>query len=75
MSVMPASPTPSSSHDKKTPLLLLPDRSGGGGASSHNSKADWDRHRDTIIRLYWQRNLPLREVQDIMEREHGFYAS
>lgn len=38
-------------------------------------KTDWNRHRETIIRLYWEENMPLRDVQDIMKREYGFDAS
>lgn len=31
-------------------------------------------HREQLIRLYWVQDLPLREVQEIMKREHGLDA-
>lgn len=36
---------------------------------------DWDQHRDRILRLYDIEDKPLREVCEIMQRDHGFHAS
>lgn len=38
-------------------------------------EADWNRHRETITRLYWEENLPLHDVREIMKHDHGFDAS
>lgn len=37
--------------------------------------ADWNEHRETIARLYWDENKPLKEVSTIMKEEHGFHAT
>lgn len=36
---------------------------------------NWTHHRESIIRLYWEENLPLHDVRDIMKRDYGFDAS
>ncbi|KAK7908790.1 hypothetical protein PG985_016093 [Apiospora marii] len=36
---------------------------------------DWNEHRETITRLYWDENKPLKEVSSIMREEHGFHAT
>ena len=36
---------------------------------------DWERHRETIKRLYLDKKKPLREVMAIMAREHGHKAT
>ncbi|KAK6069008.1 hypothetical protein SCUP515_09213 [Seiridium cupressi] len=36
------------------------------------SEEDWERHKDTVIRLYWNENRTLREVMDTMKRDSGF---
>lgn len=38
-------------------------------------KDDWEKHRALIIRLYSSENRTLREVNEIMERDHNFYAT
>ena len=35
----------------------------------------WKQYRDIIIREYIDENKPLHEVQQVMERIHGFKAS
>lgn len=35
----------------------------------------WDKHRDVIVRLYKEQNLPLHEVRKILEDKHQFKAS
>lgn len=37
--------------------------------------AEWKRHKEEIIRLYWEEDLPAYRVQEIMRREHGFDKS
>ncbi|KAK8041749.1 hypothetical protein PG993_006272 [Apiospora rasikravindrae] len=37
--------------------------------------ADWTKHRETITRLYWDENKPLKEVSSIMREQHGFHAT
>ncbi|RYP64482.1 hypothetical protein DL770_009195 [Monosporascus sp. CRB-9-2] len=36
---------------------------------------DWDAHRETISRLYWDESRPLPEVMEIMRSQHNFYAT
>ena len=36
---------------------------------------NWEKYRAQIFELYKAQNLPLHQVRDIMEREHGFKAS
>ena len=36
---------------------------------------DWDAHRETISRLYWDESRPLPEVMDIMRSRHDFHAT
>jgi hypothetical protein len=36
---------------------------------------DWDAHKETITRLYWDERRTLKEVMDTMERDHNFYAT
>ena len=49
--------------------------------SSHSANGrppreeDWERHRETIKRLYLDKKKPLREVMVIMAREHGHKAT
>ncbi|KAK2609745.1 hypothetical protein N8I77_003232 [Diaporthe amygdali] len=44
---------------------------GSKGPGTH----DWSRHRPTIKRLYIDERKPLKEVMEIMARDHGFMAS
>ncbi|KAK7952739.1 Clr5 domain-containing protein [Apiospora aurea] len=37
--------------------------------------ADWTRHRETITRLWWDENKPLKEVSRMMKEEYGFHAT
>ena len=37
--------------------------------------ADWDRMKDIIHSHYIGKNLPLKDVKAIMEREHSFKAT
>lgn len=39
------------------------------------SAQEWESHRETITRLFWDENRPLREVVEIMSRDHGFNAT
>ncbi|KAK7973072.1 hypothetical protein PG996_007300 [Apiospora saccharicola] len=39
------------------------------------SAQEWESHREIITRLFWDENRPLREVVEIMSREHGFNAT
>lgn len=36
---------------------------------------DCDLHRETIARLYWLEDRVLKQLMEIMETEHGFYAT
>lgn len=36
---------------------------------------DWASHKDTIIRLYSNRNLTLKQVVSIMREKHQFFAT
>ncbi|KAH8666843.1 hypothetical protein BX600DRAFT_462653 [Xylariales sp. PMI_506] len=36
---------------------------------------DWELHKETIKELWWDQNKHLRDVVDIMGKEHGFYAT
>jgi hypothetical protein len=38
-------------------------------------QADWDRLKSVIHALYIKKNLPLKDVRAIMEREHSFKAT
>jgi hypothetical protein len=38
-------------------------------------RADWVRFKDVIHALYIKKNLPLKDVRAIMEREHSFKAT
>ncbi|KAI1849478.1 hypothetical protein JX266_004973 [Neoarthrinium moseri] len=37
--------------------------------------ADWQAHRDIFTRLYWDQDLSLTQVMDIMEQKHQFFAT
>lgn len=37
--------------------------------------ADWEKHRQTIIDLYYHQNKTLKEVKTVMEQEHHFFAT
>ncbi|KAK8877457.1 Clr5 domain-containing protein [Apiospora arundinis] len=39
------------------------------------SAQEWESRRETITRLFWDENRPLREVVEIMSRDHGFNAT
>ncbi|KAK7752618.1 hypothetical protein SLS62_005387 [Diatrype stigma] len=39
------------------------------------SHDDWEVHRETISRLYWDECKPLPDVIEIMRSEHGFHAT
>lgn len=39
------------------------------------SASEWEKHRELISRLFWDENRPLREVVEIMSRDHGFNAT
>lgn len=39
------------------------------------SRYDWSKHKPTIKRLYMDEDKTLREMMDIMEREHNFVAT
>lgn len=45
------------------------------GASVPRTKEEWDSHRTVITRLYSEQDLPLREVQRIMESQYKFKAT
>jgi hypothetical protein len=38
-------------------------------------QADWDRLKSVIHALYIKKNLPLKDVRAVMEREHSFKAT
>ncbi|KAK7943654.1 uncharacterized protein PG986_012767 [Apiospora aurea] len=48
---------------------------GRGSRGQWASQADWDRHRPLISHLYIEEGKPLKEVIDILERDHGFKAT
>ncbi|KAJ4990521.1 hypothetical protein SVAN01_03968 [Stagonosporopsis vannaccii] len=37
-------------------------------------EAEWAPHKERIIRLHVMKNLPLKDVRAIMQRDHGFNA-
>ena len=39
------------------------------------SPDDWARHKDVIIKLYSDDDMALKEVMQIMEEKHDFYAT
>ncbi|EMR65916.1 hypothetical protein MGN70_000273 [Eutypa lata] len=39
------------------------------------SQDDWEAHRETISRLYWDECRPLPDVMEIMRSEHNFHAT
>lgn len=44
-------------------------------ASNGPRRNDWSRHMPTIKRLYIDEDNTLKEVMEIMERDHNFVAS
>lgn len=36
---------------------------------------EWDLHREKISRIYWDENKTLKELAEIMRKEHGFNAT
>ncbi|KAK9417632.1 putative Clr5 domain-containing protein [Seiridium unicorne] len=36
---------------------------------------DWEPHKEKISSLYWDEDRPLKEVAEIMRRDHGFHAT
>jgi ribosomal protein S17E len=38
-------------------------------------EAEWEKHKDRILELYETNRLKVKEVKEVMEREHGFIAS
>lgn len=57
----------SSSNDASTPQLVIVQKD----AEDHK----WAWCRQKIIWLYWEQNLPLKQVQEIMRREDGLKAT
>lgn len=45
------------------------------GAVVPETAEEWNEHRDLITKLYRDMNLPLREVQRIMEEDYNFKAT
>ena len=39
---------------------------------ANDSNTDWDRHKATIYSLYVEEDLKLKELIDVMAKEHGF---
>lgn len=66
----PPSGGTSSGDDASTPEASepAPERKG-----TQDHKWAWCRQK--IIWLYWEQNLPLQQVQEIMRREHGLKAT
>ena len=72
-------------HDPCHPsdLILVARRSqptaGGTDASEHRrtevTQSDWNIHRETILYLYRDCMQPLNRVREIMEHDHGFFAT
>lgn len=48
-------------------------------AISHNAWAtkaeDWEARKEMISKLYWDEDKTLKEVMEIMRRDHGFNAT
>lgn len=36
---------------------------------------DWEANKETITRLYWEQDRPLKEVAQTMKYQHGFNAT
>jgi hypothetical protein len=49
--------------------------SSGSARTRWAGPEDWDAQHNNIKKLYWDQNLPLKEVVEIMQREHHFYAT
>jgi hypothetical protein len=48
---------------------------GGSNQSAMPTKEEWDQYRDTISRLYFVENQPLRKVRALMSERYGFRAT
>ncbi|ETS75963.1 hypothetical protein PFICI_12907 [Pestalotiopsis fici W106-1] len=50
---------------------------GGGGAPGRRwaTLEDWELHKERITALYWDQGKTLREVSEIMEKEHHLHAT
>ncbi|ROV90734.1 hypothetical protein VSDG_08281 [Cytospora chrysosperma] len=63
-------PSPASSHSAhETTATRAP------GPGRCPSRYDWSKHMSTIKRLYIDEDKPLKEVMDIMQKEHNFIAT
>jgi hypothetical protein len=36
---------------------------------------DWEAYKETICDIYWDQSKTLKELSEIMIRDHGFYAT
>lgn len=64
--------------DNESPVTMVEGSQNSGSnsiATLPRNAEEWNQHRETITRLYSRMNLPMREVQQIMERKHGFKAT
>ncbi|KAK8115307.1 Clr5 domain-containing protein [Apiospora kogelbergensis] len=57
------------------PMSVSPEPLAHRGKLVWATDADWIKHRETITRLYWDENKPLKEVSKIMKEEHDFHAT
>ena len=53
----------------------LASESGADYRDSHATKIDWERHKATIEHLYLGKKKNLKELIEIMARDHNFFAT
>ena len=58
--------------DEVQPTDQVQSRAPFGSVSTENN---WEKHKDTIQKLYLEESKPLRVVMEIMSRDHDFSAS
>ena len=54
---------------------LMQGGKGGSNQSAMPTKEEWDQYRDTISRLYFVENQPLRKVRALMSERYDFRAT
>lgn len=60
-----------SNHPKDT----IDTNANGTGAGRCPSRYDWSKHMSAIKRLYIDEDRPLKEVMEIMQKDHNFVAT
>lgn len=69
-------PSPASSHGTHEASSTSTTTSTQGSAPGRcPSRYDWSKHMSAIKRLYIDEDKPLKEVMEIMQKEHNFIAT